>query len=190
MEQSCARRTLPRIIRQGLSFDMNFKDAFRNFSLERLRALTPQQQLVYFGGAAAVLLILYLSLWLPVQRELSRLRTSVPQERMQLAQMQVQAMEVNQLRASGRQPIAGGNLLARLEQSAMASGIRARITRMEPDGSNGARLSLDGVDFNAMIGWLGNLQAQGGVRAEKATFEPQATAGMVNARLVLRGAGT
>jgi type II secretory pathway component PulM len=161
----------------------------QKLSLERLRNLTPQQQLIYLGGAAAVLLILYLALWLPVLHELSRLRTAVPQEKTQLAQMQVQAMEVNQLRASGRMPTAGGNLLARLEQSATVSGIRGRITRMEPDGSNGARLSLDSVDFNALISWLGNLQAQGGVRVEKATFEPQATAGTVSARLVLRGAG-
>ena len=168
---------------------MNLRDAFRNFSLTRLRNLTPREQLIYLGGAAAVLLILYLSLWLPVQSELSRFRTAVPQEKTQLAQMQVQAMEVNQLRASGRQPMAGGNLLARLEQSATVSGIRSRITRMEPDGSNVARLSLDNMDFNALIGWLGNLQAQGGVRVEKATFEAQATAGTVNARLTLRGAG-
>jgi len=46
------------------------------------------------------------------------------------------------------------------------------------------------VDFNALIGWLGNLQTQGGVRVEKASFEAQATAGTVNARLVLRGVGT
>jgi type II secretory pathway component PulM len=162
----------------------------QKISLTRLRNLTPREQLIYLGGATAVLLILYLSLWLPVQRELSRLRTAVPQEKTQLAQMQVQAMEANQLRASGRQPMAGGNLLARLEQSATASGIRSRITRMEPDGSNGARLSLDAMDFNALIGWLDNLQTQGGVRVEKATFEAQATAGTVNARLVLRGAGT
>ena len=162
----------------------------QKISLTRLRNLTPQEQLIYLGGAAAVLLVLYLSLWLPVQRELSRLRTSVPQEKTQLAQMQVQAMEVNQLRASGRLPTAGGNLLARLEQSATISGIRGRITRMEPDGSNGARLSLDSVDFNALIGWLGNLQAQGGVRVEKAAFEAQAMAGTVNARLTLRGPGT
>jgi len=60
---------------------------------------------------------------------------------------------------------------------------------MEPDGTSGARLSLDGVDFNALIGWLANLQNQGGVRIEKATFEAQAAAGTVNARLTLRGAG-
>jgi general secretion pathway protein M len=161
----------------------------QKISLTRLRNLTPREQLIYLGGAAAVLLILYLSLWLPVQRELSRLRTAVPQEKTQLAQMQVQAMEVNQLRASGRLPTAGGNLLARLEQSATANGIRDRITRMEPDGSNGARLSLDGVNFNALVSWLAGLQNQGGVRVEKAILESQPTLGTVNARLTLRGAG-
>jgi type II secretory pathway component PulM len=45
------------------------------------------------------------------------------------------------------------------------------------------------VHFNALITWLASLQSQGGVRIEKATFEAQATAGTVNARLVLRGAG-
>lgn len=135
------------------------------------------------------MLVLYLSLWLPMQSELSRLRLSVPQGKTQLAQMRVQAMEINQLRASGRVPVSGGNLLASLEQSATANGIRGRIVRMEPDGTNGARLALDGVHFNALIGWLANLQTQGGVRIEKATFDAQPAAGTVNARLVLRGTG-
>jgi len=165
------------------------KDILARFSLERLRALPPRDQMMYVGGAAAVLLILFLSLWLPMHRELGRLRTAVPQEKVQLAQMQVQAMEISQLRASGRMPRGGGSLMAMLEQSASASGLRGRITRMEPDGGNGARVSLDGVNFNALVGWLGNLQTQGGVRVEKATFDSQPNPGVVNARVTLRGAG-
>ncbi len=165
------------------------KDTLHNLSLTRLRSLPPRQQIIYFGSAAALLLILYLSLWLPMLHELSRLRTTVPREKAQLAQMQVQAMEVNQLRASGRLSMSGGNLLATLEQSATASGLRQRISHMEPDGANSARLALDGVDFNALITWLANLQSQGGVRVDKATFDPLPTPGTVNARLTLRGAG-
>lgn len=164
------------------------KDTLRQLSLTRLRNLPPRQQITYFGGAAAVLLILYLSLWLPMQRDLSRLRTAVPREKVQLAQMHVQAMEVNQLRASGHQPMSGSNLLATLEQSATASGLRQSISHMEPDGANGARLALDGVDFNALISWLANLQSQGGVRVDKATFDPSPAPGTVNARLTLLGA--
>lgn len=158
-------------------------------SLERIRGLPPRDRWLLIGGGLGLLLILYLSLWLPMQRELSRLRTSVPQEKIQLAQMRVQAMEISQLRASGRVPIAGGNLLVNLEQSATANGIRSRIIRMEPEGAGGARLSLEGVHFNALISWLASLQSQGGVRIEKAMFDAQPTAGTVNARLVLRGAG-
>jgi general secretion pathway protein M len=165
---------------------MNLKDTLRNFTIDRLRNLPQRERWMVIGVAVGAVVMLYLSLWLPWQSDISKLRTAVPQEKIQLAQMRVQAMEISQLRASGRIPASGGNLLANLEQSATANGIRGRITRMEPDG---ARLSLDGVHFNALITWLASLQSQGGVRIEKATFEAQAAAGTVNARLVLRGAG-
>ena len=162
------------------------KELLDRISLDRLRNLPPRERWLLIGGGAGLLLVLYLSLWLPLQRDLARLRTTVPQEKVQLAQMQVQAMEINQLRASGRVPQAGGNLLVNLEQSATANGIRSNIVRMEPEGTGGARLSLEGVNFNALISWLASLQNQGGVRIEKATFEAQAAPGTVNARLVLR----
>jgi type II secretory pathway component PulM len=165
------------------------KQMLSQISLDRLRNLPQRERWMVIGVAVGAVILLYLSLWLPWQAEIRKMRTAVPQEKIQLAQMRVQAMEISQLRASGRVPLAGGNLLANLEQSATANGIRARITRMEPDGTNGARLSLDGVHFNALITWLASLQNQGGVRIEKATFEAQAAAGTVNARLVLRGAG-
>jgi general secretion pathway protein M len=165
-------------------------DDWRNTLQSKLSALAPRERQMVIGAAVAVLAILLLSLWLPMQRELSQLRKSVPQEKVQLAQMQVQAMQVNQLRASGRVAISGSNLLANLEQSANTSGLRQRITRMEPDGTNGARLTLDGVNFDALVSWLAGLQNQGGVRVEKATLESLPAAGTVNARLTLRGTGS
>src|SRR4030067_2088559 len=145
---------------------MNLKDAFRQFSLDRLRQLPPRERMMLLVAVGAAVLLLYLTLWLPWQRDLSRLRVAVPQQKVQLAQMRVQAMEINQLRASGRMPLSGGNRVANLEQSATTSGTRARITRMEPDGTSCARLSLDGVDFNALIGWVAQLPKHGGVGAE------------------------
>jgi type II secretory pathway component PulM len=168
---------------------MDLKDTLRIFSLDRLRNLPQRERWMVIGGAIGLLFVLYLSLWLPWQSGINKLRATVPQEKIQLAQMRVQAMEISQLRASGRMPATGGNLLANLEQSATANGIRGRISRMEPDGTNGARLSLEGVHFNALITWLASLQSQGGVRIEKATFEAQAAVGTVNAHLVLRGSG-
>ena len=166
------------------------KNIINHPALARMRNLPPQERMMLLGVGVAVLLMLYLMLWLPLSRELSRLRVSVPQEKIQIAQMQVQAMQINQLRASGRATMSGGTLLTNLEQSATVSGIRPRISRMEPDGANGARVTLDAVNFNALVTWLSNLHNQGGVRVEKATLETQPTAGTVNARLVLRGSGS
>jgi hypothetical protein len=156
----------------------------QKISLTRLRNLTPQEQLIYLGGAAAVLLILYLSMWLPVQRELSRLRTSVPQEKTQLAQMQVQAMEVNQLRASGRLPVAGGNL--RGWNNPRPPAAFAATSRMER--TDQWRTPIPGRRGFPPHRLARQSSEPGRVRVKK-RFRPQATAGTVNARLVLRGAG-
>ena len=127
--------------------------------------------------------------WAPVQRDLSKLRFDVPRQHTQLALMRVQAKQVAQLRRSAPSRIASGNLLTILEQSAQSRGLRENITRMEPDEANLVRLSLDGVDFNALLRWLKELQTQNGIRPETTTITAQSEPGLVNARLLMRGPG-
>ena len=162
---------------------------YLNHLLERWRGLQPRERLVITAGAIVLLILLYVILLVPLQQEVTKLRVDVPRKQAQLAIMRVQAKQVMRLRAGGRRSSGSGNLLSRLEQSANARGLRQHITRMEPEGSNGARLSLDGVNFNTLVSWLADLQAQTGVRVEKANMESQPPEGSVNARLVLRGAG-
>lgn len=157
----------------------------------RWRTLQPRERIVLgSGGTLALVMLGYALLWVPLQRDLSHLRTAVPKERAQLMQMRTQAREIAALRA--RAPAAGNssNLLSTLERSAQEHKLRQYITRMEPDPVNGVRVSLDAVGFSALLQWLADLQKQSGVRADTATIAAQADAGMVNARLVLRAAGT
>lgn len=157
---------------------------------ERLRQRPTRERQLIVGAAVAGAVLLYLAAWLPLQAELGQLRATVPQKKTQLARMQAQAQEVAQWRASGRAPVAGGNLLVHLEQSATANGLRGRIARMEPEGNHAARVTLEAAPFNALVGWLADLNRQGGIQIEKATFEAAPSGpGLVNARLVLRGAG-
>jgi len=157
--------------------------------LARWRALPPQQRtLAMFGGALLGLALFYSLLWSPMQNELARLRESTPKERNKLAVMQAQAQEVAELRASGKLMTGrGGNILATLEQIATTRGLRANITRMEPEGANGAQVTLEGAHFNGLLTLLHELQTQNGVRVESASLEAHATTGHVNARLTLRG---
>ncbi len=162
--------------------------------LDRLRnawnSLQSRERLVVGVGAVILLALLgYGVVWAPVQRDLSNLRTDVPKQRTQLALMRVQAKQVTQLRSSAPAKIASGNLLTKLEQSAQNRGLRGNITHMKPDETNAVHLSLDCVDFNALLRWLKELQTQNGIRPETATITSQPDPGLVNARLLMRGSG-
>ena len=154
------------------------------------RGLQPRERTLVGGGAIVLLVMLfYLLLWAPLHRELARLRTDVPKAAEQLSWMRAQAGRVNQLRASAPAQLKGGGLLSFVEQSATTFNLKQNIKRVEPEGNNAVRLVVDGVSFNNLVSWLGNLHKQGGVRVDNATFEGQAASGTVNARLLLR-AGT
>jgi general secretion pathway protein M len=145
------------------------------------RGLGARERLVLgVGSGVAVALLFFVLLWLPLQHDLERLRTEVPNERQKLQWMREQASRVDQLRANNRNPIPGGGLASFVEQSARTYSIR---TLIKPEGANAVHLTLDGVAFNSLIEWLTNLQKQGGVRIENANLEPTPTSGVVNATL-------
>ncbi|MFQ5754641.1 MAG: type II secretion system protein GspM [Acidiferrobacterales bacterium] len=154
------------------------------------RTLEPRERLVITAGSIiALVMLFYTFLWMPVQRDLTRLRVDVPKTQTQLARMQLQARQVTRLQAGTTTATPSGNLLSTLERSALDRGLRRNITRMEPDGSAGVRLALDGVGFNTLLRWLTDLQQRSGVRVESATITAQSSPGIVDARLLLRRPG-
>lgn len=155
------------------------------------RGLQPRERLLVGGAGAFLLVVLVYTLaWSPLQKNLQQLRAAVPKEHEQLVWMRAQAAQTQRLRSASPAAKASGGLLSFIEQSAQAYGVKAGLKRVEPDGANGARVALDAVPFNSLVGWLANLQKQGAVRVENATVEPLPSSGLVNARLVLRGSGT
>lgn len=145
-----------------------------------------ERRLALIGAGVLASLLLYLILWLPLQKDLARLRTAVPEERAQLARMRNQAATIKPLRGLARGATAGGVPLTIVEQSANARGLRSAITRLEADGSTGVLLAVDGVAFNALIAWVADLQTGHALFVDNATIEAQSKPGIVNARLKLR----
>ena len=145
-----------------------------------------ERKLVTAVALVIGLFLLYLMLWAPMQRELTRLRVAVPQDRAKLIVMRAQAVQAQQLRAqlpSGNR--GSGGLLSTIEQTANTRGLRPSIGRIEPEGQTGARVFFDEVGFNELSAWLADLQAQG-IRVESATLQRRPAAGIVNARILLR----
>ena len=157
----------------------------------RWRALQPRERVALASGSLLALLMLgYALLWVPMQRDVARLSVLVPKEHVQLLTMRAQAQEIARLRALAPASTNAGNLLTTLERSALEHQLRQYITRMEPDPSNGVRVSLDAVAFDALLRWLADLQRDASVQAHNVSITAQAQPGMVNARLLLLAAGT
>ena len=163
------------------------KAGFLNPLRDAWNKLAPRERrLATIGGVLTGVTLLYVLLWLPVQKELARLRVSVPEERAQAMQMRQQAASIKPLRArSGAKP-ASGMLLPVIEQSATARGMRGFVKRMEADGGNGVQLTLEAVPFNSLLSWLADLQGSHSLLVESASMDAHSAPGTVNAKLKLR----
>ena len=71
-----------------------------------------------------------------------------------------------------------------VDQSARSGGLGDAIKRIEPDGTKGVKVWLEGVAFDPMVLWLGNLTRRYQIETSIVTIEPQGN-GRVNARLTL-----
>ena len=145
-----------------------------------------ERRLVTAGGGALGLLLLYMLVWSPLQKNLARLRVSVPEERAQLQQMRAQAASIQPLRARSAAAPAAGTLLPVVDQSASARGLRGFISRLELDGAAGVQLHAEAAPFNTFIAWLGELQDNHGLVTESASIDAHSVPGTVNVKMKLR----
>lgn len=152
------------------------------------RARAPRERAVLAGGALFLALALcYAYAWLPMQRERMHLLETLPQLRAQAEQLQRDAEEVARLRARPVPTARGGDIVALVEQRAVASGLHERIATLVALDTGRVRVVLPHVGFDAWLAWIGELQAAHGVRIESARIEASAEAGTVRVEVVLAG---
>jgi len=163
----------------------------KNELVDRLRStwagLAPaEQRLVMIGAIFLGIVLLYMLLWRPVQKDLTRLRTSVPEQYKQLQHMRVQAASIKPLRARVGSAPAPGMLLSVVDQSATARGLRGYISRLEADSGSGLQLVAEAMPFNTFIAWLAELQDGYALVVENATIDAHSVSGTVNVKMKLR----
>jgi len=152
--------------------------------------LDPRERMMAAAGATLlVLFLLYILVWSPIHSGYDTLRDTVGEQRTTARWMQDSAQTLIRLkRSSGRaaQGLGGRSLLSVADSTARAGGLGPALKRVEPEGSNGVRVWLDGASFDVLVKWLGTLSTLHGVNAETVTMERSGTAGRVNARLTLQ----
>ena len=138
-----------------------------------------------------VLALVYVAAWSPLSSSVIRLQQSVEEQQTLLQWMKQSAVEVNRLRGGAGGVGAGDrrSLLAVVDQTSKQSQLGPAVKRIEPDGQELVRVSLEQASFDDLVTWLGNLQRSFGVSVADVSIDRQADRGRVNVRLTLKRSG-
>lgn len=153
-------------------------------------SLQPRERLMVVAcGAFTVIALLYLLIWAPIAERHAQLAINVKAQQEMLAWMHGASQQVRQARLTIPDAAAASDarsLLSIVDSTATQGGVRDPITRMEPEGDSGVRLSMEDADFDAVVRWLGGLKRSHNVEVTRATITPDDTPGRVDTRLSLQ----
>jgi len=151
-----------------------------------------ERLMVSVGAGVVALVLLYLVVWLPMASHTARLEQSVAEQQVLKRWMQRSAAEARQLR--GRAVVGAGDeghsLLAVVDETAKQANLGPAVKRIQPDGQDLVRISLEQAPFDDVVTWLAGLQQTQGVSVVDATLDRQSASGLVNARLTLKRAAS
>lgn len=152
------------------------------------QTLAPRERkIVAVGGVALLLIVLWLAMIAPWLSASSSLHAQVQSDTRLLAWMRQAAAEVKQLeKATSSSPSNDRqSLFSTVEQTARGSSIGGHIKNFQPRGNDTVQIRLEGAPFDALVTWLGQLQAQHGVLASSLGVQQAQAPGAVNADITL-----
>lgn len=156
--------------------------------------LEPREKIFVAGGSVvAVIAVIYGLLWAPLARNHAQLETSVGNWERSLTELGTLRSLATSNRQTDTQP---GTVAVQqapiivVDQTLRSRGLEQFRRRSQPTTSNGVRVEFEGVAFDELVLWLGDLSAQYGmhVQAGSVSAIAQAGPGRVNASLTLERA--
>jgi general secretion pathway protein M len=156
------------------------KDWFDDLEVrERLFVLTAAVFLVFA--------VVYLGIWMPLDRGQKTLRTSVDTWKTALAELrpltsQLQGSGGGQIQVTGRDQ----SLVVIIDNTLRERGLYSALQRSQPTTSNGIRVEFENVAFDDLVLWLGDLSTRYGLQVQSGSFSnPRSSEGRVNSSLTL-----
>jgi general secretion pathway protein M len=157
---------------------------------EWFTSLAPRERaMVSIAAVVVALALVYAVAWGPLASSVARLQQSVEEQQALKQWMQQSAAEVNQLRGVVGTAADHRSLLAVVDQTSKQSQLGPAVKRIEPDGQELVRVTLEQASFDDIMTWLGTLQRGFGVSVADVSIDRQADSGRVNARITLKRSG-
>ncbi len=149
----------------------------------RLRRI-PLSSLVLAGLAAAIAMLV----WLPNAVEQRRLQATIEERAVLLDWMRASVAEAQRLRGQHRTPAearGSESLLALVDRSARGDGLSLRVSRSRTEGDRSVAVQFEGIEFDALVAWLGRLRSSHDIRALRASVTRGTAVGLVHGDLRL-----
>jgi general secretion pathway protein M len=151
-------------------------------------ALQTREQL--FVATAAVFLIfavLYLGIWMPLDRGQKTLSHSVDTWKTALADLRPLKNQL-QRAGGGQAQTAGRNqsLVVIIDNTLRERGLYSALQRSQPTSGNGIRVEFENIAFDDLVLWLGDLNQTYGLQVQSGSFSnSRDSVGRVNSTLTL-----
>ena len=146
-----------------------------------------ERRILAAGALVLAPVAYYFLLWQPAHDGVAKLEQKLPLMRLQAAQMQRQAAEVDALRLHAQPAMINPTAMKTvLESSAAAFQLRSAIESLEGMEPNGVRIAFSSVPYAKWLEWMRSLQRDQHIRVETLSVVALQTEGMVkiNATLV------
>ena len=149
-------------------------------------SLEQREKIVLSAGAVLVVLIVaWAFIWAPLRSGAGEREDSLAEQHEMLATLQ-RARVLGGSTPSGVAAAATQSLVLLVDQTHRAHGLTGTLSRNQPDGTDGIRVTFQAASFDSLVSWLVALQRSYGVAVESANFDGTREAGLVGATLVLR----
>jgi general secretion pathway protein M len=150
---------------------------------------TREQAFVVGGAAVVIIALVYALLWLPFDKSHEALASSVGDWERSIAELGPLRSLAAAAEQSGERPAVNSQQapIIIVDQTLRGRGLDQYRRRSQPTTSNGVRVEFEGVAFDELVLWLGDLSDDYGmhVQAGSVSAVPQAGPGRVNASLTL-----
>jgi type II secretory pathway component PulM len=147
----------------------------------------PREQIILGAGLVAAVIIVFWGLvWLPLANGAADLRASVDQKSRLLVDLQRAAALAPA--DAGAAPAQGAtqSMVVLVDSTSRQHGIAGAFTRTRPDGADGINVTFQDAPFDALLGWIVALRSGYGVDVESASFNGSRSAGLVSGQVLLR----
>jgi len=146
-----------------------------------------ERMFVLTAAAFLVFAVLYLGIWMPLDRGQKSLSLSVSDWEIALTELRPLKGQL-QNSGSGQTQSAGRNqsLVVIIDNTLRERGLYNALQRSQPTTSNGIRVEFENVSFDDLVLWLGDLSTRFGLQVQSGSFSnARDSEGRVNSTLTL-----